>query len=145
MSDNNTDKKFKNKSELQKYAEQQFNSLLIATQTISQLRSTVEELKKELAAYKEKEEESKIIVVPVSDEELICRSQIQKLYGKAINQELTLEETKRLDLLIKNLYLIKNNGKTKSLDGESKKIPDNLSQEELLQLAAIEVNSDHEH
>lgn len=44
----------------------------------------------------------------VSPEELICISQIKILEGMSNSRELTLDEVKKLDLLIKNHRLIKN-------------------------------------
>lgn len=46
-------------------------------------------------------------VKAISPEELICLEQIQILKSKSSERELSLDETKRLDLFIKNLKLIR--------------------------------------
>jgi hypothetical protein len=47
---------------------------------------------------------SKIVVSP---EQIICETQIQLLQGVSLSRAMTLEETKRLEILVKSLYLIK--------------------------------------
>lgn len=44
---------------------------------------------------------------PLSSEEVICLQQIEKLSEVSAARQLTLEEVKRLDLLVKNLKLIR--------------------------------------
>lgn len=46
--------------------------------------------------------------IEVTPEELICVEQIDILRSKSANRELSLDECKRLDLLVKNLRLIRN-------------------------------------
>lgn len=50
---------------------------------------------------------SKEIKIEVTKEQATCEIQLRMLYEKAQHRELTLEETKRLEILIKSLYLIK--------------------------------------
>jgi len=50
----------------------------------------------------------------VSDEEIICRTQLNLLKNDALNRALTLEEIKKADYLIKNIFIIK--GKPTSSD-----------------------------
>ena len=45
--------------------------------------------------------------MPLSEEEIICIDQISVLKSKSSSRELSLDEVKRLDLLIKNLRLIR--------------------------------------
>lgn len=57
--------------------------------------------------------ESMLVNVPnlqaskLSSEEIICMEQIHLLKSKSDNRELSLDEIKRLDLLVKNLRLIR--------------------------------------
>lgn len=46
-------------------------------------------------------------VLPLTDEEIICIEQINIIKTKSAMRELSLDEVKRLDLLIKNLRLIR--------------------------------------
>jgi len=55
------------------------------------------------------------IVNMISEEELICVEQIQILKGKSASRELSLDEVKRLDILIKNLRLIRDKS-TEAID-----------------------------
>lgn len=57
----------------------------------------------------------------VSAEELICIEQINILQNRSSQRELSLEEIKKLDLLVKNLRLIKEptkNGQLKDVTGK---------------------------
>lgn len=47
------------------------------------------------------------IVMELSPEEVICIEQINLLKQKSKSRDLTLEETKKLDLLVKNLKIIR--------------------------------------
>jgi len=76
---------------------------------------TIESLKRENDVLREKahhleqmlSKKSAPIALPISDEEIICIEQINILKSKSNNRELSLDEVKRLDLLIKNLRLIR--------------------------------------
>lgn len=50
---------------------------------------------------------SKNVRIEVPKEQAACEIQLRMLHEKAQGRELTLEETKRLEILIKSLYLIK--------------------------------------
>lgn len=76
--------------------------------------ATIESLKKENDSLQEKiaHLESLLInskqrAMPLSDEEIICIEQINVIKTKSSLRELSLDEVKRLDLLIKNLRLIR--------------------------------------
>lgn len=71
----------------------------------------------------------------VSSEEAICQIQIEKLREKAFTRELTLEETKRLEILVKSLHLIRTKG-TSAVPVDYTMIPSGSSVEQLAQLAA---------
>lgn len=72
------------------------------------------------------------LLLPVSDEEEIAQIQINKLRDSARIRELTLDEVKRYDLLVKNKLLAQANSATKV---EGKKLPANTSKTQLMQIA----------
>lgn len=55
------------------------------------------------------------IAKQISEEELICIRQISILHDRSQQRELSLEEIKKLDLLVKNLKLITGNVDDKKL------------------------------
>ncbi len=75
----------------------------------------LEKYQSELKLFKEKNKQleqillnkSQSLIYELTPEEDICIRQIDKLQGKSNERELTLEEVKRLDLLVKNLKLIR--------------------------------------
>jgi hypothetical protein len=71
---------------------------------ISELTKEVKRLSDRLA----KHEVVPVIKMHLTPEELICIEQINILKSKSSDRELSLDECKRLDLLIKNLRLIRN-------------------------------------
>lgn len=67
----------------------------------------------------------------ISDEEQVCVTQINILKEKSDERELNLDEVKRLDLLVKNLKLIRENSAI-----EAKSVPVNDAEEaDLVRLA----------
>lgn len=90
-----------NIAELQLLCDRQQKALLKAQERIKLLEGEVEQLKSpQLSAA------PSVQVISDQDEEVICRIQIAMLRTKAQEREMTLEETKRFDLLVKNLSLI---------------------------------------
>lgn len=67
-----------------------------------------------------------------SNEQLICELQIKRLYDESMSRPLTLEEAKRLDLLVKNLYLAK--GQATEIVKNDGASPEKASDEELLRV-----------
>lgn len=75
----------------------------------------IESLQKENAILKQKNaqlehllvQRTPTLVQELSPEEVICIQQIDKLHTASQTRELSLEEVKRLDLLVKNLKLIR--------------------------------------
>lgn len=68
----------------------------------------------------------------LTDEEIIADMQIQRLKESSMTRELTLDEVKRLDLLIKNKRLVR--GDATEIPGKAKSIKDKPV-EKLLQIA----------
>lgn len=124
---------FKNAAELQEYCNAQFISLSNAMKKIEEMKNEIEHLKKLVGGA------TQVMSTPApetsltaSPEQAICEMQIKKLQQTAIQRELTLEETKRLDLLIKNLYLAK--GQPNQIT--QTQVRSNLSVDQLLDIAS---------
>ena len=120
---------FKSLKELQKYCNSQYETLQAAAKQIKQLQDEIEHLKGMLVTTTTLT--SSVIVSP---EQAIIDAQIVLLRERGMTRELTLEEVKRLDLLIKNKKILEEDPKT--LKGESKSINTNLPAAELVRIAA---------
>ncbi len=77
--------------------------------------------------------EGSVTRLEISDEEEIAEIQLQKLKAKSNLGELTLEEVKKYDLLVKNKRLAQGNA---TMIPDYQKLPSNTSKKELIQLAA---------
>lgn len=62
-----------------------------------------------------------VLPLKVTDEELIALTQLEILKKKAETRELTLEEVKKYDMLVKNKMLAQ--GKNPPIDADSEKLP----------------------
>ena len=99
------------------------------------LKQTVSKLLVEIDRLHDKEQGSDIIELgPITSEMLIIEKQIQFLKATALTRMLSLEETKILDIHIKNKRLLEGSS-TSILDAEFKSLPANMSDEELLRIA----------
>lgn len=114
--------KFGSTVELQLYCDTQYKTILSLNEQILTLKGEIAHMKELL--------HSKVERLEVSPEQAICEIQIRRLLESTSMRELTLEETKRLDLLVKNLYLAK--GQNAALVADFTKSP--LSEEALLLL-----------
>ena len=74
---------------------------------IEQLQTENNQLKEKLSHLETVMLNSKLAAQRLSPEEIICMEQIEILKSKSVNRELSLDEVKRLDLLVKNLRLIR--------------------------------------
>ncbi len=74
-----------------------------------------------------------ITPIIVSDEEVIAEYQLKALKSAAMMRDLTLDEVKRFDLLVKNKRLAQGNATT--IEAQ-KGLPKNLSKDELIQIAS---------
>jgi hypothetical protein len=74
---------------------------------IEQLQTENNQLKEKLSHLETVMRNSKLAAQRLSPEEIICMEQIEILKSKSVNRELSLDEVKRLDLLVKNLRLIR--------------------------------------
>src|SRR5882724_8395937 len=98
-------KKFENSLELKLYCDAQYLLLQKQTAQITQLQAEIAHLKDLLSKTPLTDDQSSKFVASV--EQTICEMEIERLKETAMNRGLTLEETKRLDLLVKNLFLAK--------------------------------------
>lgn len=96
-------KDFKNVQELKAYAEAQQKSLVILTEELEKAKKQIATLQAFIVNPNLPHSEGKSVG------EILCETEIEKLYAKAQLQPLDLEDTKKLDLFMKNLYLAKNN------------------------------------
>jgi len=71
----------------------------------------------------------------LSDIEIITRMQIDKLKQNSMSRELTLDEVKRLDLLVKNQRLVQ--GESTENTGSAKKTVKGKSLNEILDIAKL--------
>ena len=81
---------------------------------------------------------SKVIKLNLTAEEQICEIQIQSLLKTSQIRDLTLEETKKLDLLIKNKRLYNNQS---TLNADHTVLPSddkNIDDERLMELASVQ-------
>lgn len=72
-------------------------------------------------------------IIP-TDEEVIAEFQLKALKAAAMVRDLTLDEVKRYDLLVKNKRLAQ--GSPTTIDGQAKKLPANLDNSSLIQIAS---------
>lgn len=122
-------KEFKSLAELKKYAEAQYNTINSLTQRIENLKEENEHLKTLLQSVPI----SGVPALPslsLPNEQLICEVQINILKEKATRQELTYEETKKLEIFTKILKELETRPKrTLSVEGKT------LTDAELLSIA----------
>ena len=97
---------FQKSQELQEYADKQFEVINTLTAENEQLKAENTHLKQLLSSIPKG---GTINNFPISEEELICIEQISKLKDSSEKRELTLDEIKKLDLLHKNLKMIRDN------------------------------------
>lgn len=127
---------FKTKVEREQFLNSQHKTISTLIAKNTQLTQEVEHLKKMLLdsmpILSQENPVSKIILTP---EEALIETQIQMIQDRSFNQELTLEDVKKLDILIKNKRLVKEQSTT--IQGESKKVDKkNFSREDLIRIAS---------
>lgn len=127
--------KFKTVDDLKAYANAQYKTLIALNKQMNVLKKENQELLKKVA---DGENLKNMLSGPVdgeaspfdsdTDEETICLVQLKFLKSSALERELTMEETRKVETLIKSLAIIRN--RPKPSDDESN-IKD-MSSEELL-------------
>jgi hypothetical protein len=112
-------------TELQNYSDTQFK-------TIQELKKQIKKLEEEKASMKTMLENNLPTItfdgLGVSNEQLICETQITILKDKAVTRELTFEEAKKFAIFTEVLENIKKSSKNSDINVQK------LSDEELLKL-----------
>lgn len=140
MSDNITNKildNFDTVEDLRQYASSQYTTIIAQSKKITELERKVESLDSKLIEAERKVAVTSSLSIEQpegqSDTEVVCVVQIAMLKGLAMNRELTLEESKKLDIFCKILQLLK--GKPVKEEDKKKESMSKLSTEQLLALA----------
>lgn len=134
--------KFKSNIELQEYCDKQYVALEKALKRIHELELEIGHLKELLSGSSPIIGEAKVELLPGSAEQSICEIQINMLQDVAKQRPLTLEETKRLDILVKNLYLAKS--QNASIAADYTKLPAQVSEAQLIAIAAVPQSENEE-
>jgi hypothetical protein len=108
-------------SDLKAFAEAQQKTLVQLTKKVKQLEEERDHLKKLLestAPVIQTPQNNSIIAEKflTSDQEAICRTQLMKLREIALDREMTLEETKKVEIFSKILAALENAPKTIKID-----------------------------
>ena len=108
------------------------------SQTIDKLLKQLEEKTSEIRHLQEMLSSTVPIInnigpISISDEEIIAEYQLKALKSAAMLRDLTLDEVKRFDLLVKNKRLAQGNATTIEVQ---KGLPKNLSNTELIKIAS---------
>jgi len=127
------EKKFKSVKELLAYSNAQFIALQAASDKIKNLEQEVTHLQLMLAETVPLVGDSKVEIYNKSLEQSIIEAQITIISNRALQKELTLEEIKALDLLIKNKKICE---ETKTLKSDNRKKKD-YTEAELIQKARL--------
>jgi hypothetical protein len=107
--------------------------------TIQFLQSANSELQKEISKLKDKMNfQGPVEKVIISPEQALLDDQILIIQQRAYLKELNLEDVKKLDILLKNKKILKDEAKL--LEGKSK--PAQLSNEELLKIVHAGVSNE---
>lgn len=119
---------------MKEYSDAQYRTLVVLQKENHQLKEEIDHLK-QLLASSSPLITSPTVKITVPTEQLICEIQINMLQDKAKDRELTLEETKRLEILIKSLYLIKDKAQ-EEIKASFTALPDAATIENLSKIAS---------
>lgn len=124
-------KEFKSEAERQAFIFKQHETISKLSSDNKKLQDEIEHLKYLLTQSVPLIGNTPVEKVILTPEEGLLQSQIQLIQDRSYGQELSLEDVKKLDILLKNTELLKKN-KPKTFDGKSDLILDNLK---LLEIA----------
>lgn len=119
--------KFRKVAEVKDYAEKLFIQLKVATETIQKQQQEIAHLKQLLDGVVV----SKIAPHNIAPEQLICEMEILRIQKVVETRALSLEETKRFDVLVNDLLAIKKSQNENKEDDHSIELSDEA---QLLQL-----------
>lgn len=128
-------KDFKSLIELKQFAEAQHKTITLLQDKLTQVEMENQHLKQMLVEHPSIKNPIKIEVTP---EEMIITEQIDHLRKASFLRALTIEEVKKLDLLVKNLKLVKSEPTTIV----ATKVTDNVSEAKLVEIASINESTD---
>jgi uncharacterized coiled-coil DUF342 family protein len=141
MSDDITNKilsNFESVEDIKEYASSQYKTIITQSKKITELERRAESLETKLADAEKRAAVSSSLSIEQpegqSDTETVCVIQIAMLKGLAMNKELTLEETKKLEVFAKTLQMIR--GKPTSDSDKKRDVGTKLTTEQLLALAS---------
>lgn len=117
------EKTFKNQNELIQYVIMQNRSIMYLTEKVASLEKSPN--KSQIQTFN-----NPVTSIVRSIPEALCQIEIERLMEKAANGPLDFEDTKRLDILMKNYYLAKEKNPPKD---EKKEIV--LTDEDLIRIA----------
>jgi len=129
----NLHKEFKEEAEKNKFLEVQNKTIIELNNKISKQEEEIKHLQLLLTNTTQIIGENRIERIIKTPEEALIDGQIEILQSRSLGQELSLEEVKKLDLLLKNKILIKKDNAGNTLEGRSKQLP--YSNSQLLELA----------
>lgn len=76
----------------------------------------------------------------LTDEEIIAVKQLERLKKMSMDRELTLDEVKRMDLLVKNKRLAQ--GAATNINGDKKDLPKDVTPKQLIQIASRKITEE---
>lgn len=129
------------KDVLQNHVSELEDRCLALARKVEELNKIVEQ-KDSVIKHLEDMLNSNVFKIEVTDEEIIAEQQLFRLKDKAQNGELTLEEVKKFDLLVKNKRLAKGDA---TVIPDYKNLPKNISTEKLKQLASSRTSGDEDN
>lgn len=132
---------FDSPKELINFSNAQYLALQSADLKIKKLEEEVKHLQQLLSSTTPILGEQKVETLLVTKEEALIDEQINILYQRSLSKELNLEETKKLDLFIKNKNLLKGQA-TGIIDTKSKRLKQEISEARLIQIASTPIQSD---
>jgi predicted RNase H-like nuclease (RuvC/YqgF family) len=83
---------------------------------IDSLKVELDQKNKEIEVLKSQNNTSLLELDPIKTEEAIALEQLRVLNNRSLQKELTLEEVKKYDILVKNLNLIRSGGGKSAFD-----------------------------
>lgn len=133
----------KDMAELRVFSEAQQKTILKLSKKNKELEEEVSHLKKLLESQTPLVQTDASVGLPAekfltSDQEAICRMELNKLKQSSFERELTLEEAKRVDIYSKILNVLENSPKT--IKVETKSIPS----QDLMSLVQSEESSNEQ-
>lgn len=121
---------FKTVAEWREFAEKQMLSITVLQGQLEVAREEITHLQKLLVQASPLVGQGSVEKIIISPEQALLDDQILMIQQRAYAKELSLEDVKKLDILLKNKKLIKDEGDV--LSGQSKKIA--LSNDDLLKI-----------